>query len=55
MQIKALNPWVYVYCQNPSTSKEQLLDALAPILRRGEIIKLDNRGREGLLFPHGIS
>ena len=51
VQIKAQQPYVIIYCQNHDTLETDTLQTeLAPILSNGEIIHLDNLGREGRVF-----
>ena len=47
MQIKELNPYVYVYCQNPEFPEAKLHALLGDGLQNGEIVHLENKGREG--------
>ena len=49
-QVSALQPYFFVYCQNPELSEEKVHEMLQPVLRNGErgrVVKLDNIGREG--------
>ena len=49
-QVNALQPYFFVYCQNPELSKEKVYEMLQPVLRNGErgrVVRLDNVGREG--------
>jgi len=47
LQIKELKPYVYVYCQNNELEVEKVREMMGPLLLRGELVKLDNKGREG--------
>ena len=47
LQIKELDPYVYVYCQNNGLVEDKVHEMMGPLMDRGEVVKLDNKGREG--------
>ena len=49
--MKAFKPYVYFYCQN-----EGMLDLgiIAPLVRHGEVVHLENMGREGHVYLNHI-
>ena len=47
MQIKELQPYVYIYCQNPALEKTRLQEMFGSVVVSGEIVSLENKGREG--------
>ncbi len=47
MQIKELEPYVYIYCQNPALEDTRLQEMFGSIVASGEIVSLENKGREG--------
>ena len=51
MQVADMQPFVYVYCQNPNIDPQDLSERLKPILKRGAVVHLDNVGREVRLLP----
>lgn len=50
MQIKELRPYVYVYCQNPDIKRKRLTEMFGNVLSSGEVVMLENKGREGKYF-----
>lgn len=46
-QIKELEPYVYIYCQNPALEKARLQEMFGSVVVSGEIVQLENKGREG--------
>jgi hypothetical protein len=55
LQIQALKPYVYFYCQNNELGIKTLREKMRPLLERGELVKLDNKGREGEPPPPPLS
>lgn len=47
LQIMELKPYMYIYCQNKGLGIEKVQEMMGPLLKRGELVKLDNKGREG--------
>ena len=46
LQIKELDPYVYFYCQNDGLMEENVREMMGPLMDRGEVVKLVNKGRE---------
>jgi hypothetical protein len=49
---KEVDPYVYFYCQNSAITDLSILD---PLLKNGEVVHLDNVGREGHAYLHHIT
>ncbi len=47
LQVKKLEPYLIVYCQNSDLVEDKVREGLGRMLDRGEVVKLDNKGREG--------
>ena len=46
LQIKELDPYIYFYCQNNLLRKKKASEMMGSLMDRGEVVKLDNKGRE---------
>ena len=52
-KVAAMEPYVIIYCQNPG-EHGGIAEALAPILAHGQVVPLNNIGREGRAYLHHI-